>query len=122
MLRKGGKILIPCRLLHFNEAIFGADVHHFRPERFEGREQSMTRGPSWRPFGGGRTKCPGYLVAKREIMLFVAMVLERFDLEMVGGPAAAVMEPDLERPAPGIANRKPGEDLLVRLTARHRSH
>ncbi|KAK8066627.1 cytochrome p450 [Apiospora hydei] len=116
LVRKGSKILIPYRLLHHNEAVFGAEVERFRPERFNGRAAALTKGPSWRPFGGGKTMCPGHFIAKRETVMFVAMVLQRFDIELDGD--ATVMELDLGKPVLGLADRKEGQDVSVRLTSR----
>ncbi|KAK0710021.1 cytochrome P450 [Lasiosphaeria miniovina] len=123
LLRRGGRILIPYRLLHFNKAGHGntsssgddgPDINSFRPERFAGRE-SITRGPSWRPFGGGKTMCPGHFVAKRETMIFVAMVLQRFHVELVGD---GVLQPDLGKPVLGLADRKSGQEVTLRITPR----
>ncbi|KAI1266398.1 putative cytochrome p450 [Xylariaceae sp. FL1019] len=116
LLRKGNRILVPYRLLHFNEEVFGSDVDSFRPERFEGRADKLTKGPSWRPFGGGKTMCPGHHIAKRETMAFVAMVLRRFDVELID--SSSVLEPDLCRPVLGLADRKLGQDVMVRISQR----
>ncbi|RYP26191.1 hypothetical protein DL767_008143 [Monosporascus sp. MG133] len=116
LMRKGSKILVPYRLLHHNEAVFGGELERFRPERFEGRVNALTRGPSWRPFGGGKTMCPGHFVAKRETAIFVAMVLRRFDVAMAG--ARAVLELDLGKPVLGLADRKESQDLSMRITPR----
>lgn len=116
LMRKGNKILVPYRLLHFNESVFGEEIQDFRPQRFEGRAGRLTRGPGWRPFGGGKTMCPGHFIAKRETMLFVAMVLQRFDVEMAGAPT--VLEPDLGKPVLGLADCEEGQEFMMRMTPR----
>ncbi|KAI1737525.1 putative cytochrome p450 [Xylaria scruposa] len=119
LMRKGNKILIPYRFLHFNESVFGEHVERFLPERFEGRVNALTRGASWRPFGGGKTMCPGHFIAKRETLIFVAMVLHRFDLKI--DQAHALLEPDLGKPVLGLADCKSGQEVLLRLTPRKSS-
>ncbi|KAJ8122586.1 hypothetical protein ONZ43_g1254 [Nemania bipapillata] len=58
--------VIPYRLLHFDESVYGNNVLEFKPERFMGpANEKLTRGDSWRPFGGGKTMCSGRHVAKR---------------------------------------------------------
>ncbi|MCJ1343208.1 hypothetical protein MMC31_001400, partial [Peltigera leucophlebia] len=70
--RIGTKVLIPFRQLHFNEDIFGVDAGTFNPERFL-RNKELNRGASFRPFGGGKTYCPGRFLAYREILVFTAL-------------------------------------------------
>ncbi|KAL9128014.1 MAG: hypothetical protein Q9217_003208, partial [Psora testacea] len=57
-LRKGNRVMIPYRQLHFNEEVFGKGIKLFDPERFI-KDESLHRSTSWRPFGGGITQCPG---------------------------------------------------------------
>lgn len=57
-LRKNNRVIIPYRQLHFNEEVFGKDVHQFDPERFL-KNEALPKSSSWRPFGGGTTMCPG---------------------------------------------------------------
>ncbi|KFA71541.1 hypothetical protein S40288_06846 [Stachybotrys chartarum IBT 40288] len=120
LIRKGRKIMIPYRFLLHDEAVFGAEVDKFRPGRFEGRSGALTRGPSWRPFGGGKTMCPGHFIAKRETIIFVAMVLNRFDIEMGASPTG--FEVDLGKPVLGLADRKDGQDVVMKMTPRHKPH
>jgi hypothetical protein len=127
--------VIPYRLLHFDQEVYGEDVQSFRPERFMGSAgEKLTRGDSWRPFGGGKTMCSGRHVAKRAtrelfrhipekknttdltVVMFLAMILKRFDITIVGDDK---MPPaDLGRPVLGIMAVKLDEDYTVRLTER----
>ncbi|KAF7586369.1 hypothetical protein BBP40_009015, partial [Aspergillus hancockii] len=61
VLRKGNRLMIPYRQLHFDESTFGLEypVDEFRPERFRQKAKNLTRSDNWRPFGGGTTMCPG---------------------------------------------------------------
>lgn len=80
-LRKGVRILMPYRQLHFNEEAFGRNTNHFYPARFA-EKPDLRHHPSYRPFGGGTTYCPGRFIAKREVFAFVAFVLNRFEIEL----------------------------------------
>ncbi|RYP18842.1 hypothetical protein DL765_003722 [Monosporascus sp. GIB2] len=62
LMGKGNRVLVPHRLLHFDESVFGENVHAFRPERW--RKGNLVRSPSWRPFGGGKTMCSGRFLAR----------------------------------------------------------
>ncbi|OJZ85868.1 hypothetical protein ASPFODRAFT_189631 [Aspergillus luchuensis CBS 106.47] len=118
VLRKGNRLMIPYRQLHFDEAIFGFDfpVNEFRPERFSVKGgRNLTRSDNWRPFGGGTTMCPGRYVAKRFVMLFVTLLLRRFDVELVD---KRVPEAEDGKPVLGIMSIKEGDDVCVRVRER----
>lgn len=115
VLRKGNRLMVPYRQLHFDESIFGDDIQDFSPERFINKT-NLTRSDNWRPFGGGTTMCPGRYVAKRSVLIFVAMLFHRFDVEMAGHQPMPAAEEG--KPVLGIMSVKEGEDLKVRLTPR----
>lgn len=109
--------MIPYRLLHFNEDIYGPDVYSFKPERFAGANaEKLTRGDSWRPFGGGKTMCSGRHVAKRASLMFLSLIIRRFDIVIIGDMRMPV--PDLGRPVLGIMAVKDDEDYTVRVSKR----
>ncbi|CAH0024649.1 unnamed protein product [Clonostachys rhizophaga] len=114
----GNRIMIPYRQLHFDGRVYGADPDNFHPERFDKAKGGgdPTKGHSWRPFGGGNTLCTGRYIARRSTLIFVALILRRFDLELVGptGPP----EPDIGRPVLGISGIKDTEDFMVKLRPR----
>lgn len=118
LMRKGNRIMIPYRLLHFDEDVYGADTQRFDPARFAGEEtkKRLARGHSWRPFGGGKTLCPGRYTAKNTVMMFVATLLRRFDLSAL--PGSTVPKPDLGRPVLGLMSTLPCEDLQVQIRVR----
>ena len=114
-LRKGNRLMIPYRQLHFDEGVFGEDAQKFEPARF-GKNPKLLRSASWRPFGGGITMCPGRYVAKESVAIFIAMALRRFNMEFVKGqvfPQGAEGTPVL-----GIMNTQDGQDPLVKITPR----
>lgn len=111
---------MPFRQLHFDEGVFGANIESFNAERFLNRD--LVKSPSWRPFGGAATLCPGRFIARREIYLFVALVLQRFEIGLVGmetekdnDGGAAFPRLDEEKPTNGIMGPRKGHDIHVRL-------
>ncbi|KAL8736146.1 MAG: hypothetical protein Q9181_002511 [Wetmoreana brouardii] len=74
------KLLMPYRQLHFQEDVFGPQVKEFRPERFLGTN-GINRSSEFKPFGGGITYCFGRFIAKREVMAFVALLLNHCQFE-----------------------------------------
>ncbi|KAK9415715.1 hypothetical protein SUNI508_10193 [Seiridium unicorne] len=132
ILRQGHRLMIPYRQLHFDEDVFGPSVDELRPERFgfniaatcgeqnkgSGAHRNLTRGDSWRPFGGGVTMCPGRYIAKRSVHMFMALLLHRYDVESVG--QRTVPEPEMGKPVLGIMSVKDGSgQVRVRLTPRN---
>lgn len=112
LMCKGNRVMVPHRLLHFDDNIFGDEPHSFRPERWQ--KSNLSRSPSWRPFGAGKTMCSGRFLARFSVTTFVATLLHRFDVEMIGNPAFP--EQDEGRPVLGIVSIKEGHDFKVRFT------
>ncbi|KAL8941935.1 MAG: hypothetical protein Q9216_001963 [Gyalolechia sp. 2 TL-2023] len=92
----GDQVMSPFRQFHLNQENFGADAATWNPDRFlKSKELSRSRG--YNPFGGGATYCPGRFLAKQEVYTFVAVVLHRFEVELVEPklPTVNVREPCL---------------------------
>ena len=121
VLRTGTKVLIPYRQLHFDEAVFGTDANQFDSERFL-RRKGLHASPSYRPFGGGSTYCPGRFIARQEVVAFVACVLERFEMEVLREENDGIANkfPRLEemKPCLGVMGPVQGGDLFVRIQRR----
>ena len=81
LLKKGGVVQLPAKVIHSDPTIWGADVDTFRPSRFLGRQQPG----SFRGFGGGNSLCPGRHFAMNEILVMLSLTVLRFDLRPVGG-------------------------------------
>lgn len=111
------KLLLPFRQLHFNEDIFGADVHSFDPERFR-RDPGLSKSPSFRPFGGGSTYCPGRHVARREVLVFIALAISRFDISLDPGWNANFPQLDTKKPSLGMMMPVKGNDVRIRISRR----
>ena len=117
ILSKGNSILIPYRQLHFNTDVFGPDADHFIPGRFL-NNKDLLHNPSFRPYGGGATYCPGRVLAAQEIYGFVAILLHRFKVEIAPNESSIFPPfPQLEDsvPALGITGPKKGMDFFVTL-------
>ncbi|KAK0648463.1 cytochrome P450 [Cercophora newfieldiana] len=101
-LEKGAVLQAATEIVHYDEEIWSAQGHsasEFWPERHiqyvdevggdgkkkRARKFVMAGGPAdFFPYGGGASICPGRFFAKQEIMLTVALVVSRFDIEFVG--------------------------------------
>ena len=100
------------RLLHFDKEIFGKNADDFDPFRFLQNEQ-RTHASNIRPFGGGRTMCPGRVAARQSVMAFVARLLHKFDVEPL--PGLSPHQPDLKTPVLSMAElRRKFEELPYR--------
>ncbi|KAK1579310.1 cytochrome P450 [Colletotrichum navitas] len=101
-LGKGSIVQALTNLMHFDEQTWGQEGHpasEFWAERHikhvkkvdertgavaTERQFVMSAKPSeFFPYGGGISICPGRFFAKQEIILSIAMILTRFDLEFV---------------------------------------
>ena len=73
LLRGGNFAIVPVCQLHDNKDEFGLDASIFAPERFLKR-QDLISNPSYKPYGGGKTYCPGRFFAMQEIFGFSSIV------------------------------------------------
>ena len=117
-LLPGNDIFIPYRQMHLDPAVFGLDSHRFNSKRF--LDESLKKSPSYRPFGGGTTYCPGRFLAKREVLAFVALALNRFESVIVHEQGCVSQFPRLEtrKPSLGIMAPVVGDDVTIRLRYR----
>lgn len=113
-LKAGHKLLIPYRQLHMNENAFGSDVMSFDYSRFF-KNDKLARNPSYRPFGGGATFCPGAYLAKQEIFMAMTYLLCRNEVTM--DPVRNQQFPRMDEIKPGIGIIGPldGDDVVLTL-------
>ena len=117
LFRKGSRVIVPFRQLHIDEDVFGEDVQGFHPERLL-KNPKLTRSPSWRPFGGGTSTCPGRFLAKRVVFTWIALLVHRFDVSVKAGQK--LPERDTLRYTLGIVPKKADcEDVLICLQPRN---
>lgn len=117
-LLPGNTVIVPIRSLHYDADVFGRNATQFDPKRFLDNPQ-LEKNPSYRPFAGGLTYCPGRFLAKRQNVGFVAMLLHRFDIEVVDrerGPKGEMAPPKIDHDSPslGIMGPVKGTELFVR--------
>ncbi|GKT50487.1 cholesterol 7-alpha-monooxygenase [Colletotrichum spaethianum] len=82
------------------------------------KEFSMAGRPSsFFPYGGGVSMCPGRLFAKQEIILAVAMIVSRFDIEFENwvkfDGSIADQPPVNEKASVGAGSVLPDRDVKV---------
>ena len=111
----GGRLFLPHRQMHRDEAVVGKDPESFKLRRFY--DNDLDRHPSFKPFGGGASLCPGRHIAKLEILSFVAFVLHHYDVE----PHSSY--PGLPRrneriPTMGVPNPVDIDTILVNVSKR----
>ncbi|POS81166.1 hypothetical protein DHEL01_v200437 [Diaporthe helianthi] len=119
-LRPGRKLLMPYRQMHLDGSVWGNAAESFDPGRFM-RDKSLSRSPSFRPFGGGNGYCPGRFLARREVFMFIATVLRRFQLDLVpasDGGKPKFPELDETTPTGGILSQMAGDDVVIRVQSR----
>ena len=112
VLRKGNRVLIPYRQMLFERGIFGDRPDEFHPERFL-EDKALTKSPYFRPFGGGRTYCPGRYLAKAEVLSCVGLMLTRFDITAAGHQVVSFPRLEEKRPCLGIMSPVAGGDLII---------
>lgn len=109
LLPANAMVACPFRELHWNTAVWGEDPSAWQPERFL-ESRTLNRNASFRPFGGGQTYCPGRFLARAEALVFVALLLMRFEVELVEGQE---MPRFGGKPNPSLMAPKDGEDVVV---------
>lgn len=111
-LKKGNRIMMPYRQMHFDESTFGTDAHEFNIERF-------LKNPALKKnimaFGGGATQCPGRHFSAQAAMVLVAEMLYRFEMRLED-PNQPFPELDETRPVLGMIDIRKDTDLRVVLT------
>lgn len=114
-LKPGRTLLMPYKQLHFDPSVFGSNAAVFDARRFL-TKKSLLRSTSWRPFGGAATHCPGRFLARREVYMFIATILCRFDMKLAAGTDGGKPKfPKLDEciPSGGILSPIAGDDLIL---------
>jgi cytochrome P450 len=121
-LRAGNSVVVPFRELHYNQNVWGPLAIGFDPERFL-KHRKLANHPSYRPFGGGVSYCPGRYLAKSEVCGFLVALINRFEIELPknhDGTAQPFPPIDCTKPVTGVSGCMPNSDPKIELRPRHR--
>ena len=104
-ITSGSEILIFPYVTHRHPAWWHEPVK-FWPERFLPENSAGRPRGAYLPFGAGPRTCIGLNFAMTEILVVVAMLLQRFRVQLAVNPAAIKAEPSVTlRPDPGVPVR-----------------
>jgi cytochrome P450 len=112
LIPKGAQILTSQWVVHRDPRWF-PNPEGFDPERFSPERAKDLPRFAYFPFGGGPRICIGNHFAMMEATLILAMVLQRFRVELCPGQRLELK--------PSVTLRQAGPGLRVRLTARERA-
>ncbi|KAH6954504.1 cytochrome P450 [Fusarium avenaceum] len=113
--KAGSDVMMPYRQLHLNEEYWGEEPTRFDMNKFL-ENPKLSNARTYKPFGGGATLCPGRLLAQQTALTYLAILLTRYDVEVVGGcKSQAFPEMDDKVPTLGIISPVPGQDLKIRV-------
>ncbi|XP_054724534.1 cytochrome P450 18a1-like [Uloborus diversus] len=75
--------------VHNDQKLWGTDVEEFKPERFLSEDGKKVLKPDFYiPFSIGKRQCPGKALAEVEVFLYIAAILQRFEVSMPPGKKA----------------------------------
>lgn len=114
LLRAGNFAIVPVCQLHENDEVFGQNAMEFCPERFL-KQPDLVSSSSFKPYGGGKTYCPGRFFAMQEIFGFVALLIHRFDIQLATSRQTFPIL-DESMLTLGVSRPVPGSDVWVRLS------
>ncbi|XP_029173665.1 methyl farnesoate epoxidase-like [Nylanderia fulva] len=80
-IKKNYTLLANFRSVHMDEKHWG-DPKEFRPERFINDKGDYVEDPWLMPFGLGRRKCLGEILARNSVFLFTACLLQKFQFTL----------------------------------------
>lgn len=69
--------------MHHDPKVWGEDADLFRPERLLNGGWEALPQNAFKPFGNGRRACIGRAFAEQEMLMVTALILQRFQAEMV---------------------------------------
>jgi cytochrome P450 len=110
-LRPGTKVLMPYRQMHLDAAVFGGAADRFDAPRFL-HSSALARSTSYRLFSATAAQCPGRFLARREICLYVALVLHRFNSSLADA-AAPFPRFDDKKVTGGMFMPVDGDDVVM---------
>jgi cytochrome P450/NADPH-cytochrome P450 reductase len=75
-------ILMNLKGLHHDPKVYGDDADVFRPERFLNGGWENLPPNAWKAFGDGIRACIGRTFAEQEMIMVVALILQKFQVEL----------------------------------------
>ena len=115
--KAGCDVMMPYRQLHLNEDYWGPNPERFDIQKFVD-DPKLAMAKTYKPFGGGATYCPGRFLAQHTALSFMATILTRFDIQVVGGlQSQKFPEMDDKKPTLGIISPVPGDDVEISVRA-----
>jgi sterol 14-demethylase len=103
-VKKGNWVAVSPMIAHRDEDVF-ENALEYDPDRYgPGREEDK-RPFAYISFGGGRHKCMGNAFAILQIKTIIAVLLNRFDFELVGDPIETDFQGLVLGPKPPIRIR-----------------
>jgi cytochrome P450 len=103
-LPPGSKLYL-CQYVAHHRPEFFPQPEQFHPERFEMMDYTNRSRFAYFPFGGGPHACIGETFAKMEILIVLAIIAQRFKLELVSGQKIVPDAGVALRPKNGIKMR-----------------
>ena len=126
-LYPGAKVMMFYRPSHFSDEAFGPNISNFDPQCFLNNKE-LAKDPAYRPFGGGSQYCSGRFLARREVVGFLAFVLDRFDIDLKntgrdGSPKSKTQRfprLDVNKPNIRVISPIPGDDIILSIKPRRK--
>ncbi|KAG5796187.1 hypothetical protein H9Q69_004800 [Fusarium xylarioides] len=112
-LKAGNDVMMPYRQLHLNKEYWGENAQDFDIDRFVNNPK-LHSAKTYKPFGGGTTLCPGRLLARQMALVYLAILVTRYDIQVIGGcERQPFPEANDKVPTLGIISPKPGHDVKI---------
>ncbi|XP_046394970.1 methyl farnesoate epoxidase-like [Ischnura elegans] len=92
VIPKDSTILLNLHQLHHDPEIWG-DPENFRPERFISPDGKVIRHEAYMPFGVGKRSCLGEALARNNVFLFFACLMQRYSIRVPEGEPMPSKEP-----------------------------
>jgi cytochrome P450 len=99
--KTGNDVIMTYRQLHNDREIWGPDAESFDINRFI-ENPKLATGRTFKPFGGGLALCYGRLLVRQTALCFLATLVTRYDMEVVG-----------DCPFPGMDEKVPQVGVIL---------
>lgn len=113
--KAGSDVMMPYRQLHLNKEYWGGEPERFEIDKFL-ESPKLASARTYKPFGGGATYCPGRHLAQQTALSYLATLLTRYNIQVVGGiDSQPFPEMDDKVPTLGIISPVPGQDVKIQV-------